>query len=126
MKYVGKNVFIYFKDREAGIYGTLGYVDEFSAKHDYRRPNDFYINHTSFKASHIRKLKEKDPCLTCSCWDSDAEGCTMPHSDKWYACPIESAKPENQKALEEMAAEYAEKHYYEHLEEVAGRKEDTL
>lgn len=70
--------------------------------------------------------KSKNPCLTCDCWDSDREGCTMPLSDKWYACPIESAKPENQRALEEMAAEYAERHYYEHLEEVAGRKEDTL
>lgn len=50
--------------------------------------------------------KKKDPCLTCGCWDSDAEGCTMPHYDKWYACPIESEKPENQKALEEMAHDY--------------------
>jgi hypothetical protein len=39
----------------------------------------------------------------------------MPHSDKWYACLIESAKPENQRALEEMVAEYAER-----------QKEDTL
>ena len=60
MQYVGKKVHIYFKDREAGIYGTLGYADEFSAKHDYRRPNEFYINHTSFKVSHVRKLKEKE------------------------------------------------------------------
>lgn len=59
--------------------------------------------------------KSKNPCSTCDCWDSDAEGCTMPHSDKWYACPIESAKPENQRALEDMAAEYAER-----------QKEDTL
>lgn len=66
--------------------------------------------------------KSKNPCLTCDCWDSDAEGCTMPSVDKWYACPIENARPENQRALEEMAAEYAEKSYYEHLEEVAGRR----
>lgn len=65
--------------------------------------------------------KSKNPCLSCDCWDHDAEGCTMPHSDRWYACPIESARPKNQRALEEMAAEYAEKSYYEHLEEVAGR-----
>ena len=71
------------------------------------------------------KKKRKNPCLSCGCWDSDAEGCTMPHYDKWYACPIESEKRENQRALEEMAADYAEKHYYEHLEEVAGRKEDN-
>jgi hypothetical protein len=60
MQYVGKKVFIYFKDREAGIYGTLGYVDEFSAKHDFRRPNCFYIGDTSFKVSHVRKLVESE------------------------------------------------------------------
>lgn len=60
MKYVGKKVYIYFKDREAGIYGTLGYADEFSAKHGYRKPNYFYINHTSFRVSHVRKLKESE------------------------------------------------------------------
>ena len=63
MKYVGKKVLIYFKDREAGIYGTLGYVDKFSAKHDFRKPNYFYIGHTAFKASHIKKLIEKEDTL---------------------------------------------------------------
>lgn len=29
----------------------------------------------------------------------------MPHYDKWYACPIESEKPENQRMINEMAAE---------------------
>ena len=58
MSYVGKKVHIYFKGEEKGIYGTLGYVDEFSAKYDYRIPNDFYIGHTSFKVSHVRKLVE--------------------------------------------------------------------
>ena len=29
--------------------------------------------------------------------------CECPHSDKWYACPIENKKPENVKALEEYA-----------------------
>lgn len=60
MSLVGKKVFVYFKDGERGIYGTLGYVDEFSAKHDYRKPNNFYINHTSFKASHVRKVAESE------------------------------------------------------------------
>lgn len=60
MCYVGKKVFIYFKDGERGIYGTLGYVDEFSAKHDFRKQNYFYINYTSFKASHVRKLAESE------------------------------------------------------------------
>lgn len=48
-------------------------------------------------------------CLSCSCWDSDREGCTMPSMDMWYACPIESQKPENQKELEKMAEWYDEK-----------------
>ena len=60
MKYVGKKVFVYFKDSEARIYGTLEYVDEFSAKHDFRKPNYFYIGDTSFKVSHIKKLVEKE------------------------------------------------------------------
>lgn len=59
MFYVGKKVHIYFKDGEKGIYGTLGYADEFSAKHDYRKPNYFYIGNTSFKVSHVRKLAER-------------------------------------------------------------------
>ncbi len=60
MKLVGKKVHIYFKGRESGIYGTLGYVDEFSAKHDYRKPDYFYIGNTSFKVSHIRKVAESE------------------------------------------------------------------
>lgn len=43
-------------------------------------------------------------CLRCDCWDSDREGCTMPESDRWYACPIESARPENIAALEAWCA----------------------
>lgn len=57
MKLVGKKVFVYFKDGERGIYGTLGYVDEFSAKYDYRKPNCFYIGNTSFKVSHVRNVE---------------------------------------------------------------------
>lgn len=56
MKLVGKKVFVHLKDGE-GMYGTLGYVDEFSAKHDYRKPNYFYIGHTSFRVSHVRWAK---------------------------------------------------------------------
>lgn len=56
MKLVGKKVFVYFKDGES-IYGTLGYVDEFSAKYDYRKPNYFYIGNTSFKVSHVKRFK---------------------------------------------------------------------
>lgn len=60
MKLVGKNVFVYFKDGEKGIYGILGYVDEFSEKYGYRKPNYFYIGNMSFKVSHIRKLVERE------------------------------------------------------------------
>ncbi len=60
MSYVGKKVHIYFKDGERGIYGTLGYADEFSEKHDYRKPNYFYIGNTGFKVSHVRKLVESE------------------------------------------------------------------
>lgn len=59
MLYVGKRVFVYFKDGKSA-YGTLGYVDEFSAKHDYRKPNYFYINNISFKVSHIRKVEVRN------------------------------------------------------------------
>ena len=60
MSYLGKKVHIYFKDSEKGIYGTLGYADEFSAKYYYRKPNYFYIGNTSFKVSHVRKLVESE------------------------------------------------------------------
>lgn len=60
MSYVGKKVYIYFKGGEKGIYGTLGYADDFSAKNDWRKPNYFYIGHTSFKVSHVKKLVEKE------------------------------------------------------------------
>lgn len=60
MSYVGKKVHIYFKDGGKDIYGTLGYVDEFSAKYDFRKPNYFYIGNTSFKVSHIRKLVKSE------------------------------------------------------------------
>lgn len=43
-----------------------------------------------------------DECYECGFNDEDY-GCTCPHSDKWYACPIENKKPENVKALEEYA-----------------------
>ena len=59
MKLVGKRVFVYFKDGEK-IYGTLGYVDEFSAKHDYRKPKYFYIGNTSFKVSYVKKLVDSE------------------------------------------------------------------
>ncbi len=47
-------------------------------------------------------------CTRCGFNDKDY-GCTCPHSDKWYACPIESKKPKNIQALEEYA-EWASKY----------------
>lgn len=46
-------------------------------------------------------------CYGCGFWDSDREGCTCHETDMWYACPIESAKPENQEELKKMAEWYA-------------------
>lgn len=60
MKLVGKNVTVYFKHEEKGLYGTLGYVEEFSEKYDYRKPNYFYIGHVSFKPSLVRKVAESE------------------------------------------------------------------
>ncbi len=54
MNLVGESVHVYFKDG-SGIFGILHYADEFSAKHDYRRPNYFYIRDVSFKVSHVTK-----------------------------------------------------------------------
>jgi hypothetical protein len=59
MKLVGEKVYIFFKGGERGIYGTLNYADDFSAKHDYRKPNYFYIGNTSFKVSHVRKVSKR-------------------------------------------------------------------
>ena len=56
MWYVGKTVKILFKDGET-IQGVLGYADEFSSKHGYRKPNYFYIDNISFKVSHMKKLE---------------------------------------------------------------------
>lgn len=57
MNLVGKKLHVYFKDEERGIYGTLGYVDEFSAKYNYCKPDYFYIGNTAFKVSHVRKVR---------------------------------------------------------------------
>ena len=47
-------------------------------------------------------------CYKCGFWDSDYESCTCPSYDKWYACPIESEKPENIRTLEEYAKQVSE------------------
>jgi hypothetical protein len=44
-------------------------------------------------------------CRICG-FDYEGYGCTCPHSEKWYACPIESSKPENKQALMEWLGEW--------------------
>ena len=34
-------------------------------------------------------MTDMNPCLHCDCYDSDTESCTMPSSDRLYACPLE-------------------------------------
>ena len=46
-------------------------------------------------------MKECDRCD----FNNEDYGCTCPHSNKWYACPIENKKPENVKALREWVEE---------------------
>lgn len=43
-----------------------------------------------------------EECIECGFYDEDV-GCTCPSSDKWYACPFESKKPENIQMLQEYA-----------------------
>ena len=45
-------------------------------------------------------------CYYCGFYDQEREGCTCPSTDMWYACPIESKKPENQEELKKMAEWY--------------------
>ncbi len=61
-------------------------------------------------------------CYRCGFNDEDY-GCTCPHSDKWYACPIESKKPQNQKALDEYA-EWASKYQDEFVLKADKEQED--
>lgn len=61
-------------------------------------------------------------CYRCGFNDEDY-GCTCPHSDKWYACPIESEKPHNKKALEEYA-EWVSKYQNEFVLKAESEVED--
>lgn len=46
-----------------------------------------------------------DDCYKCEFYDEDY-GCTCSDLNKWYACPIESNKPENIQALDEYVKAY--------------------
>ena len=41
-------------------------------------------------------------CQKCG-FNNEYGYCECPHSDKWYACPIENKKPDNIQALKEYA-----------------------
>ena len=41
-------------------------------------------------------------CMSCG-FNNEDYVCACSPSDKWYACPIESKKPENIKALKDYA-----------------------
>lgn len=57
--YIGKKVFVYFKDGERGIYGTLKYADIlFEGIGHLTRY--FYIGNSFFPASSIRKIEERE------------------------------------------------------------------
>lgn len=43
-----------------------------------------------------------DPCRRCG-FNNEYGYCECPTQDRWYACPIESKKPENIQALKEYA-----------------------
>lgn len=48
-------------------------------------------------------MANRNPCFGCGFWESDYEACTCPSGEMWYACPIESEKPENQEELRKYA-----------------------
>ena len=56
MGYVGKEVLIVLFDTST-LRGKLGYVDEFSAKHGFRKLNYFYVGDMSFKVSHVMRVR---------------------------------------------------------------------
>ena len=55
MTLVGRQMEITFWDDRV-VSGILGYADDFSEKHDYRKPDYFYIGNWSFKISHVKKI----------------------------------------------------------------------
>lgn len=54
---IGKKVQITFTDGYVTA-GVLGYANNFSSEHGYRRPFLYYCGNFSFRKSHVRKIKE--------------------------------------------------------------------
>lgn len=55
--FVGKEVEVVFIHGETRR-GILGFADNFSYEHGYRKVNYFYVKDISFKVSHIKKIKQ--------------------------------------------------------------------
>ena len=55
--YIGKNVSVTLFDDDM-YSGILGFADDFSALHGFKKPGYFYIGHMCFKSSHVKKLSE--------------------------------------------------------------------
>lgn len=58
MNLVGKKVAVTFKDGDKRC-GILGYADEFSAKHNYIKPDYFYIGNMTFRASYVKQAENE-------------------------------------------------------------------
>lgn len=58
MALVGKRVRVTLFDTDT-IGGKLFFVDEFSAKYGYRKPNYFYVDTSKwlFKVSHVKRVE---------------------------------------------------------------------
>lgn len=65
MELVGRVVTVQFLDGTM-ITGLLKYADDFSEKHDYKKPDYFYIDNCNFKVSHIRSALPTTGCYLVS------------------------------------------------------------
>ncbi len=61
MDLVGKKIKVVYNDGKED-FGVLQYADDFSSKHGYRKPDNFYFkdnpySNVSFKVSHLKKIE---------------------------------------------------------------------
>lgn len=79
MKLVGMEVGVrLFDDKE--YEGVLGFADDFSARHGWRKPGYFYIDDMGFKVSHVKKIwipltksRDQGPLMTLEEWQKEQE-----------------------------------------------------
>ncbi len=57
--YLGKEVSITFKDGTTST-GKLGFTEEFSQKHGFRKPGYYTCGSYDFKRSHVRSIGEAE------------------------------------------------------------------